>query len=571
MKTTIANPLAGVFARRNAGQPDAAANSATSTGIQPAWLLVAASVWMATAANMPLWNALAAHGLLQGAGGARTLLAFALIIASGLTLLTSLLAWRWTLKPALVALLLAAAFGSYFMSAYHVVLDTSMMVNVLQTDLHETLDLLNFHMLLVVTALGMAPALVVWRIPVNYRRPARRALHNMLVAVLSAMVLAATVLASFQMLSSTLRNHHELRYLMNPLNAVYALANLAARPLQRDRSVMEPVGQDARAATVAPGGRPPLLVLVLGETGRSGNFGINGYERDTTPELSAMRTEIASFQNAWSCGTSTAASVPCMFSPLGKSGFESRQHEYEGLLDVVQHAGMAVLWLDNQSGCKGACDRVPHADTSNLENAALCPGGECLDGIMLEGIDDRIAALPAERRAKGVVLVMHQMGSHGPAYYQRSPDDFKRFLPECKSSDLQACSQAELVNAYDNSIAYTGHFLASTIGWLKTRQDRYDTAMVYVADHGESLGENNLYLHGLPYLVAPDVQKRVPWITWLSDSFERRTGLSTACLRAQSGARLSHDNYFHSVLGLMGIQTRVYQRALDVYSGCSGA
>ncbi|MDO9402547.1 MAG: phosphoethanolamine--lipid A transferase [Polaromonas sp.] len=570
MRSVSINPFAAVLARRVTAPQTATAVNTSAGGIDPAWLLLGASLWMATAANMPLWNALAEHSLLQGSAGLFTVLAFSLIITSALMLLTSLLAWRWTLKPVLVALLLAAAFGSHFMSAYHVVLDTGMMVNVLQTDLHETMGLLSCHMLLVVTALGLAPAVLVWRVPVNYRRPARRALHNVLVALVATAVLAGTVLASFQMLSSTLRNHHELRYLMNPLNSVYALTNLAAKPLQRDRSMLEPVGQDARAAAIAPGGRPPLLVLVLGETGRSGNFGLNGYPRDTTPELMRLHTELASFNNAWSCGTSTAASVPCMFSPLGKSAFESRKHDYEGLLDVVQHAGMAVLWLDNQSGCKGACDRVPHADSSNLQHPEHCPGGECLDGILLEGLDDRIAALPAERRAKGVVLVLHQMGSHGPAYYQRSPAAFKRFEPECKTNALQACDQTQLVNAYDNSIAYTDHLLASTIGWLKGLQGSYDTAMVYVADHGESLGENNLYLHGMPYLVAPDVQKHVPWITWLSPGFEHRAGLTTACLRGQAGTKLSHDNYFHSVLGLMGIQTSAYQRALDVYAGCAG-
>ncbi len=258
-----------------------------------------------------------------------------------------------------------------------------------------------------------------------------------------------------------------------------------------------------------------------------------------------------------------------MFSGLGREGFEARSQNSEGLLDVIQNAGMAVLWVDNQSGCKGACDRVPHVSTSALVHPQLCPGGECFDGIMLDGLDQRIAALPAERRARGVVIVLHQMGSHGPAYHLRSPPGFKRFLPECADPDLQGCSRAALVNAYDNSIAYTDHFLASTIAWLRQNQLAYDPAMVYVADHGESLGENNLYLHGMPYMIAPDVQKHVPWITWTSAGFAQRTAVSTACLREHAGQPVSHDNYFHSVLGLLGIQTRAYQRALDVYAPCA--
>ena len=558
---------------RQAGRPhnghDAGQATLPNQHLNPLWLIVAVSLWLAVAGNTPLWNELSRLSVLQGASGLWFAGALALIITAALTLIISAFAWRWTLKPVLIALLLAAAFGSYFMSTYHVIIDPSMMVNVLQTDLHESRGLLNFRMLAVVSALALVPSILVWRLPLNYGSAGIRSLQNLLLAVVSLALLAGCALASFQMLSSTMRNHRELRYLMNPLNSVYAGAYLATKPFQRDGSGLDPVGLDAHAAlpAIASGSKAPLLILVLGETGRSGNFSLNGYARNTTPELAAEN--VATFRNAWSCGTSTAASVPCMFSPLGKSAFESRKHEFEGLLDVVQHAGMAVLWLDNQSGCKGACDRVAHVDTANLTDPVLCLGGECFDGIMLKGLDERIAALPAGRRAKGVVLVMHQLGSHGPAYHERSPKAFKRFQPECQSNDLQVCSREELVNAYDNSIAYTDHFLASTIGWLKERQDSYDGAMVYVADHGESLGENNLYLHGLPYMVAPDVQKHVPWITWLSAGFEHRSGLTTACLRGRPDMKLSHDNYFHSVLGLMGIQTSVYQRSMDVYAGCA--
>jgi lipid A ethanolaminephosphotransferase len=260
-----------------------------------------------------------------------------------------------------------------------------------------------------------------------------------------------------------------------------------------------------------------------------------------------------------------------LFSHLGREGFESRSGDFETLPDVLQHAGLAVLWIDNQSGCKGVCDRVPNVRTTDLKHPTLCADGECFDEIMLDGLDERINALPAERRARGVVLLMHQMGSHGPAYHKRSPAAFKRFLPECTKATLQDCSRDELVNAYDNSIAYTDHFLAGTIGWLRERTTRYDTALLYLSDHGESLGENNLYLHGLPYGLAPDTQKHVPWITWLSPAFAQRRGLDVACLRGRLDDKRSHDDYFHSVLGLIDVQTGVYQPERDLYRGCLAA
>jgi lipid A ethanolaminephosphotransferase len=190
---------------------------------------------------------------------------------------------------------------------------------------------------------------------------------------------------------------------------------------------------------------------------------------------------------------------------------------------------------------------------------------------MLHQLDQRIQALPAERREKGVVVVMHQMGSHGPAYYKRVPDKFKKFQPECKSNALQECSREQVVNSFDNTILYTDHFLSQAIQWLKKSDASHATAMLYVSDHGESLGENNLYLHGLPYRVAPDVQKRVPWITWWSKRFENQTGLSRACLKKKTDTALTHDNYFHSVLGMVGVSTEVYQAKLDVHADCRTA
>lgn len=526
--------------------------------------VAASAAWMATVLNTPLWLELHSLHVLQQPAGWILAAALAAIIFGTLVALLGMLAWRWTLKPAIFLLLVAAGAGAYFMLVYHVVIDAGMVTNVLQTDRHEAAALASPRLLAALAVFVVPPAWLVWRMPTGYATPLRQARRNLLTMMLAIAAVVAIAFLSFQPLASAMRNHKQLRYLMNPLNTVYALGQATLQPARR-AGHMEQIGLDAQAGD--PGPRAPLLVLVLGETGRSGNFGLNGYGRNTTPLLE--RENVASWRNAWSCGTSTAASVPCMFSHLGRASFEARSHDYENLMDVLSRAGLGVLWLDNQSGCKGVCDRIPNVNTSQTKNATLCPHDECLDGIMLEGLDARLDALPPEKRAHGVVLVLHQMGSHGPAYSQRSPEAHKRFQPECASVDLQACSSQELVNAYDNSIAYTDQVLASVIAWLKTRQSDYDTAMVYVADHGESLGENNLYLHGLPYAIAPDVQKRVPWITWLSPGFQQRTGIATDCLRGLRNARVSHDNYFHAVLGLMQVRTSLYRRELDPYAACA--
>ncbi|MDB5847386.1 MAG: sulfatase [Rhodoferax sp.] len=532
----------------------------------PLWPIVAASLWMAVAANFSLWQKLGDLHFFDGLKGWLFIAGMGLMVAAALVAVLSIFAWRWTLKPVLALFLLVAAFGAYFMQTYSIVIDPTMLLNTLQTDPREVRDLLSLKLAAWVVVLAALPIVLLWRWPVTYGRWPRRSLQNLVQVAGAVVLLVLVALASFSPLASTMRNHKEVRYLINPLNSLYATGMVAVRPFRRDESVLLALGTDARVPPLPAGARPRLLLLVLGETGRYGNFGLNGYARDTTPELA--RQDVVSLNNAWSCGTSTAASVPCMFSNKGRDGYESRKQNAEGLLDVIQHAGMAVLWIDNQSGCKGVCDRVTSVSTTSLSDPAFCTHGECFDAVMLKGLDERIAALPEARRAKGVVVVLHQMGSHGPAYYLRSPQAFKRYLPECRSNDLQSCSRQELLNAYDNTIAYTDHFLASTIEWLKTRQTQYDPAMLYVADHGESLGENNLYLHGMPYLLAPDFQKHVPWITWLSEPFTSHTKADMGCLKREVDKPVSHDNYFHSVLGLLGIESQVYNNAMDIYAPC---
>ena len=537
--------------------------------LRPATAIILAALWIASIANLALWRALAGLPELANGRGLAFGIGFGVMIAAAHVALLSLLAWRWTLKPALALFLLAAAGGAYFMLSYGVVIDRTMMVNVLLTDTREARELLSWRLLGALLLLGVLPLALLWRTPLRWATPLRQAGHNAILLVAVCALLAGAGGLFFQDLSATMRNHTQLRYLINPLNSFYAIAIMGRKPIQRSGVAVAPLGEDAHLPALAAGARPPLVIMVLGETARADHLGLNGYARDTTPRLA--QENVVSLRNVWSCGTNTAASVPCMFSNLGREAFENRQTNTEGLVDVLQRAGLAVLWLDNQAGgCKGVCDRVPKVDYKQLQanGADLCADDECFDEVMLRGLDERIAQLPAERRARGVVVFMHQMGSHGPAYYRRTPTGFKQFMAECTTNALQQCPREQVVNAYDNTLLYTDHFLASTIGWLKQHEGAWAPAMEYLSDHGESLGENNLYLHGLPYRFAPDAQKHVPWIFWLSPTFEQQHHITQGCLARQRDEQLSHDHYFHSTLGLLGVQTQVHDAGRDVFTSC---
>ena len=545
---------------------------ATHAGRNPLTLAVAAALWIASFANWPLWQALLALPESNSGRGALFIAGFGLMIAALLTALLAFVAWRFTVKPAITLFVLSAAFGAHFMGTYGVVIDSTMMINVVQTDPREVRDLLSWRLLLGVAFLAGLPLLALWRVRVQRLGAAAQLGRNAIGLFVALALFAALLFALFADLSATMRNHKTMRYLINPLNSFYALADIGLQSRAQPAGPPQPIGLDARIVPRTAGTRPPLVLLVVGETARADHFSLNGYERPTNPALAAL--DVVSFREVSSCGTSTAASLPCMFSHLGRKQFERGERNSENLLDLVQRAGMAVLWLDNQSGCKGLCKRVPTANAIEAApgragpGAQLCQDGECLDEALLVGLDARLAALPAEQRERGVLLVLHQMGSHGPAYYKRSPANRKPFVPECTTNVLQQCDRASLVNAYDNSIAYTDHMLAQTVQWLQGQAPQFDTTMLYVSDHGESLGENNLYLHGLPYAVAPREQKHVPLIVWSAPPSPPATLSVTACLREKRDQPLTHDNLFHSVLGLLGISASEYQAGLDIFAAC---
>lgn len=533
----------------------------------------ALALWLAAAGNLPLWAKIAT---LAGSGSQRLALfgGLGLMVAGGTAALLSLAAWPRVFRPVATALALVSALNTYFMLQYGVVIDRGMLANVAQTDLREVRDLLSWPLLLTVLVVAGPPMWWLWRRPLARRGWLPQTGRNALGAVAGLTVVTLAALLAFQDLASLMRNDRSLRYMINPLNTVYAATRLAADQLQDQGRELLPTGEDARPGpSYAAQRRPPLLLVVVGETARAQSFGLNGYPRETTPALARWQAAqgLVNFGQVESCGTSTQVSLPCMFSPLAREQGGDRSADRENLLDVLHRAGLAVLWIDNQAGCKGVCARLPTVSTARLRVPGLCDDGECFDEVMLRDLDARIAALDAQRRARGVVVVMHQMGSHGPAYFKRTPPGRKPFQPECASNTLSDCTPESLRNAYDNTIAYTDHFLDLALRWLKTRADAgaWDTGLVYVSDHGESLGENGLYLHGVARALAPREQTQVPMVLWLSSALRERTGLGGSCLRGRAAESISHDHLFHTVLGVMDIATGVYDRSLDALAPCA--
>ena len=472
---------------------------------------------------------------------------------------------RWTAKPLLGLLLIVTAFATYYMSTFTVFLDPGMLRNVLRTDVKEAGELFNFGMLPHLLWFSVLPLIVLWRIRLRTDAIPRSLLIRALTLIVALVVGAGALLAGFQQIAPLMRNHKEIRYLITPANYLYSLArvlgtdaNAAVRPRQQ-------IGLDA---TLGNGWqarkKPALLVIVVGETARTANWGLSGYARQTTPELAQL--QVINFSQLKSCGTNTEVSVPCMFSVYGRRNYDDDKiRGTESLLNVLAHAGLKVVWRDNQSGCKGVCEGVEEQKLGDSTVPELCDGDRCLDEILLHGLDAQLADAQGNR-----VFVLHQLGNHGPAYFKRYPPEFRKFEPTCDTGELAKCSREAVVNTYDNAILYTDHMLAKTIAYLDKQSEHYDTAMIYVSDHGESLGENGLYLHGIPYSIAPDGQTQVPMVMWFSPAYRQAFGIDTDCLHQRAAQPASHDNLFHSVLGLLDIKTDVYEAAMDLTASCRG-
>jgi lipid A ethanolaminephosphotransferase len=530
-------------------------------------LVLGASLFWALSANHAFFSAALAGrsaGEVSAWGFGAAL--FVIVLAVHALLLGSV-ASRWTVKPVLAGLTLVAAGASHFMGSYGVILDPSMLRNVLHTEFGEARELLTPALGLHLLLYAVAPLLLLWRVRVRPRRWPRALLARAAFAAAAAAVAVGALLAVFQPFASLMRTHKEVRYLITPANVLWSVASTLAADARGAAVPRQAIGLDAAPGpSWAARRKPVVVVLVVGETARAANWGLNGGARQTTPRLAQL--PVVNFPEVTACGSNTEVSVPCLFAPVGRRDYdEARIRGQESLLHVVARAGVGVHWRDNQTGCKGVCDGLPNDRLDASLASGLCDGERCLDEGLLADFETRLDS------ARGTQLwVLHTLGNHGPAYHRRYPRSFARFQPECRDDDLRQCSVEAVANAYDNALLYTDHVLATAITRLQAHADRVDSALVYVSDHGESLGEHGLFLHGLPYAIAPREQTRVPMVVWASAGLERAAGMSAGCLRPTLAARaagpVSHDHLFHTLLGLLDVRTTLHDPAWDLTRGC---
>lgn len=505
-------------------------------------LIILSAVFLLISGNLTYFqNVLSVYP--WNADNAFFLMSLAVVACCAIIILICLLSVLIPLRVVLSFLFVMAAITGYVSDSFGTIIDASMISNIFETDASESADLTNMGLIFRVVLLGVIPTVVVWFVPLRLNGRWLVLRNRLLLTAVSMAFAALVIVPQGGQYASFVREHKVFRYYANPTYPLYSLYRFASSSFASARAekfteVTGPVEIEHKP------GAHDLVIMVVGETARRDRFSLNGYQRNTNPLLS-KEPGVYSYSDVQACGTSTAVSVPCMFAMHGRKKFDKdKDGNTENALDVLQRAGVSVLWRDNNSSSKGVADRVSYEDFRSPELNPACDA-ECRDVGMLDGLQDYIDAQPRD-----ILIVLHQMGNHGPAYFKRYPAAFEKFKPACHSAELSVCSDEEISNAYDNAILYTDYFLSQVVQLLKQNEPAFETSMLYISDHGESLGENNLYLHGMPYMLAPSEQTEIPVIVWAGETSD----IDVASLLIEQNLRNSQDAVFWSLMSLFEVK-----------------
>lgn len=485
------------------------------------------------------------------------------LLSSAFIIIFSLLAWPYLFKIVLIPLLVSSALTFYASAKYNVMFDYTMIENVFETNSGEAFSYLNLSSILYFIGFGFMPAWLIFKVKITYSSSILKTLllRVLLLSVMIAIIALITVFY-YKDYASIGRNNSYLNKMINPAHIYNTIKYINKKYLTKPMPYLN-LGDDAQLIP-ASNHKPTLMIFVVGETARSQNITYNGYSRNTNPYTENMG--VISFKNVASCGTTTAVSLPCLFSNMGRLQYKKqRAVNQDNALDILAHAGVYVQWIENDGGDKRVAQYLQKTIINKQDNSELCDQYSCYDEVLLRKLPELITSTPGKNK----LFALHLIGSHGPTYYRRYPKDKTLFKPACERSDIENCSDQEIINVYDNTIAYTDYVIAQTITLLKQYQDQYNVALFYLSDHGESLGEKGLYLHGTPYVIAPKEQTHVPWVIWAPDDYYSSKAIDKTCLQeVASNDAVSHDNLFHTLLGFYGVATEQRKESLDISAQC---
>jgi lipid A ethanolaminephosphotransferase len=458
-------------------------------------------------------------------------LVIAMLVANAFALFLIFFLSRLVGKILLVLFFIINAVAVYFINTYSVIIDESMIGNVLNTNYSESSSFFSIKLVLYVVLLGILPSIFIIKAKI-ITVTVKKFLVSISLTLLFLLTLAFANASNWLWID---KNSKTLGGLAMPWSYAVNIPLFYIHQFKKnEKEILLP------DATIKDN-QKSVVILVIGESARSENFSLYGYPKNTNPLLSKIPN--VSHFNATSDATYTTAGVKSIVE------HENTDELYEILPNYLYRNNVDVIWRTTNWG-------EPPVHIKNYQNREAlmpnCKGDGCdYDGILLSGLKEQILASKKNK----ILIVLHTSTSHGPTYSKKYPAQFEIFKPVCNSVELGNCSHTELVNAYDNTIVYTDYLLANVIKDLKQLQE-YKSAMIFVSDHGESLGENNLYMHGLPRSIAPKQQYEIPFIVWTSDNSARQM---------KPNKILTQNYVFHSVLNFLNIQSPVYKEQMNIF------
>lgn len=419
----------------------------------------------------------------------------------------------------------------YFINTYGVVLDEGMISNVLNTNFEESSSYFSIKLIAYLFVLGILPSIFLSRIKIIKSTWKRFSINTSVILL----VLLALIFANGRNWLWVDKNTKGLIGLTMPWSYIVNISRFYINEHKKNKKeILLP------DATVKDNEKS-IVVLVIGESARSQNFSLYGYPKNTNPLL-AQIPNLFHFE-ATSVATYTTAGVKGILEHVNSDKL------YEILPNYLFRNNVDVFWRSTNWG-EPPVHIKEYKNKSDLESN--CVGENCLyDEVLLNGWKEQIRNSSKNK----ILVVLHTSTSHGPTYSKKYPPKFEVFNPVCNSVELSECSNTELVNAYDNTIVYTDYLLSKVIEDLKQLKE-YKSTMIYVSDHGESLGEKNLYMHGLPFSIAPKEQYEIPFIVWLSDD---------ASKQLKPNKILSQHHVFHSVLNFLNIESPIYDEKMNIF------
>ena len=524
------------------------------------------AIWLGVFLNIAFFEKIRMLTPYNGVKAGLFVVASIIIVVAAYNFIFQFFNWKWTAKPLAIALVFIGGFAAYAVNTLGVLITSDQIQNLMQTDIAEARDTWSWHLLTWTLGMTVVPIIVILMMKIKPEPIIRQLLHKVIASVVSLAMVLGLLFVFYVDFAAIFRENRDLKGMISPQNMIASFASYYKKKAPKENLPLVVYGEDAVMQKAQATSLPKLMVLVVGETARAENFSLNGYSKNTNPKLSQQ--DILNFSQVSSCGTATAVSVPCMFSGMPRKEYEERLASHrEGLLDIAQRAGYQVTWIDNNSGCKGTCDRVNQFKIPEPLQQKWCKDKECFDDILIDSFKAYLATIPQDDN-RPRLIVLHQMGSHGPAYYKRVPAQFKVFKPTCDTNAIQGCSRDALLNSYDNTLLYTDYVLDSLIETLKNTT-KYQTALWYLSDHGESTGESGMYLHGAPYAIAPTQQTHIPMLMWFSTVWQHQAKQQIKCLAQQGRQELSQDNLFPTMLSLLDVKSKVIDPNNDMLAACS--